>query len=69
MFPARLGRVSERCSTCTIGTSWNLPHRTLLAAAIFLAALILLTVVRKLPEPVLILAAGVAGLALKAAGR
>ena len=36
---------------------------------IFLATLILLTVVRKLPEPVLILAAGLVGLALRAPGR
>jgi chromate transporter len=36
--------------------------------AIFVIALMLLSVVRKLPEPVLILAAGVAGLVLKASG-
>jgi len=37
-------------------------------AAIFTVALVLLSVVRKLPEPVLILAAGAAGLVLKTSG-
>ncbi|PYR45753.1 MAG: chromate transporter [Acidobacteria bacterium] len=37
--------------------------------SIFVVALVLLSVFKKLPEPVLILAAGVAGLALKAPGR
>jgi hypothetical protein len=37
-------------------------------AAIFFVALVLSNVVKKLPEPALVLAAGVTGLALKASG-
>ncbi|MBI1799906.1 MAG: chromate efflux transporter [Candidatus Eisenbacteria bacterium] len=53
------------------GAAFVLGRRAIIdlpTVAIFLAALVLLSFVKKLPEPALILAAGLAGLALKASG-
>ena len=54
------------------GAAFALGRRAIIdppTITIFLVALVLLNVVKKLPEPALMLAAGVAGLALKASGQ
>ena len=54
-----------------VGAAFVLGRRAIIdipTGAIFAAALLLLSLVKKLPEPLLILAAGIAGLALKASG-
>ena len=66
---AFVGGVTAAACGAIAGAAFVLGRRAITdlpTAAIFLSSLVLLSVVRRLPEPVLILAAGMVGLALKA---
>ena len=65
------GVVAAACGAIT-GAAFVLGRRAIIdlpTAAIFVAALVLLSVARKLPEPLVVLGAGVAGVVLRTAGR